>query len=56
MKQDEKTEGTNGATPAEPAVRVVPEPERGPVTADVVKTLREDPGLADVAELAEHYV
>ena len=33
----------------------VPEPEPGPVDAEVVKILRSDPELADVAEIAEEY-
>jgi hypothetical protein len=36
-------------------VKDVPEPEPGPVTPEVVETLRKDPELAEVAEIAESY-
>jgi hypothetical protein len=56
MTLEEKITGTKATEAVEKSVRAVPEPQRGPVTPDVVKTLRQDPGLAEVAELAEHYV
>ena len=37
------------------AVREAPEPESAPVTADDVAALREDPELAEVADIAERY-
>ena len=40
----------------EKAVRAVPEPDHGRVTSADVETLREDPELAEIAELAEQYV
>jgi hypothetical protein len=37
------------------AVRDVPDPDRGPVTAAVVKKLR-DAELSELADIAQHYV
>ena len=50
-----RAEDVQGVVETGDAIRAVPEPEHGPVTAEVVETLRNDPELAEVADIAERY-
>jgi hypothetical protein len=56
MAGDERDNGVpNTDSERDDPVRAVQEPERGAVTEDDVRELREDPDLSEVAEIAERY-